>query len=211
MNAFVHQLPGRIKYTNVKLTRPVNADTAKIAAWFASMNGIVQAHAGPDHRQEPRRQAGVRVEPQRRHPGALDRAVAVRRLAEGRHRDARARPPRLPRDGRSLMAVHRRPSTPRRSSTCASRSPAARASSRARADRDDQRSTSTRRTTAWRCSRAGTSSRRRSRASTPEFTGHPAAHARRRDVPRRHRRRRRRRRPARSTSCSRRCARRRSR
>ena len=39
MNGFVHQLPGRIKYTNVKLTRPVNADTAKIAAWFASMNG----------------------------------------------------------------------------------------------------------------------------------------------------------------------------
>ena len=39
MNSFVHQLPGRIKYTNVKLTRPVNADTAKIATWFASMNG----------------------------------------------------------------------------------------------------------------------------------------------------------------------------
>jgi phage tail-like protein len=42
VNSFVHQLPGRIKYTNVKLTRPVNADTAKIAAWFASMNGTVK-------------------------------------------------------------------------------------------------------------------------------------------------------------------------
>lgn len=42
LNAFVHQLPGRIKYTNVKLTRPVNADTAKIATWFASMNGTVK-------------------------------------------------------------------------------------------------------------------------------------------------------------------------
>jgi phage tail-like protein len=42
MNDFVHQLPGRIKYTNVKLTRPVNADTAKIARWFASMNGTVR-------------------------------------------------------------------------------------------------------------------------------------------------------------------------
>ncbi len=42
MNGFVHQLPGRIKYTNVKLTRPVNADTAKIAAWFTSMNHIVR-------------------------------------------------------------------------------------------------------------------------------------------------------------------------
>jgi phage tail-like protein len=42
MNSFVHQLPGRLKYTNVKLTRPVNADTAKIVAWFASMNGTVR-------------------------------------------------------------------------------------------------------------------------------------------------------------------------
>lgn len=42
MNGFVHQLPGRIKYTNVKLTRPVNSDTAKIASWFASMNGAVK-------------------------------------------------------------------------------------------------------------------------------------------------------------------------
>jgi phage tail-like protein len=41
MNGFVHQLPGRIKYTNVKLTRPVNTDTAKIASWIASMNGNV--------------------------------------------------------------------------------------------------------------------------------------------------------------------------
>ena len=40
-NEFIHQLPVRLKYTNVKLTRPVNADTAKIAAWFASMNGTV--------------------------------------------------------------------------------------------------------------------------------------------------------------------------
>jgi phage tail-like protein len=42
VNSFVHQLPGRIKYTNVKLTRPVNPDTGKIAAWFASMNGTVR-------------------------------------------------------------------------------------------------------------------------------------------------------------------------
>jgi phage tail-like protein len=38
-NGFIHQLPGRIKYSNVKLTRPVNADTAKVAAWFAKMAG----------------------------------------------------------------------------------------------------------------------------------------------------------------------------
>jgi phage tail-like protein len=42
VNSFVHQLPGRIKYTNVKLTRPVNADTARIATWLASMNGTVK-------------------------------------------------------------------------------------------------------------------------------------------------------------------------
>lgn len=34
---FVHQLPGRLKYTNVKLTRPVNGDTKNVAKWFASM------------------------------------------------------------------------------------------------------------------------------------------------------------------------------
>lgn len=34
---FVHQLPGRLKYSNVKLTRVVNADTEKVARWFASM------------------------------------------------------------------------------------------------------------------------------------------------------------------------------
>jgi len=36
-NLFVHQLPGRIKYSNVKLTRPVNADTEKVARWIASL------------------------------------------------------------------------------------------------------------------------------------------------------------------------------
>lgn len=41
-NGFTHQLAGRIKYTNVKLTRPVDADTAKIAKWFASLNGVVK-------------------------------------------------------------------------------------------------------------------------------------------------------------------------
>lgn len=34
---FVHQLPGRLKYTNITLTRAVNADTAKLARWVASM------------------------------------------------------------------------------------------------------------------------------------------------------------------------------
>lgn len=36
-NAFVHQLPGRIKYTNVKFSRPINADSGKVRSWLASM------------------------------------------------------------------------------------------------------------------------------------------------------------------------------
>ncbi len=39
---FVHQLPGRLKYTNVKLTRPINGDTQKVAAWFAGMAGKIE-------------------------------------------------------------------------------------------------------------------------------------------------------------------------
>lgn len=38
-NEFVHQLPVRLTYTNVKLTRPVNRDSAAVARWFASMGG----------------------------------------------------------------------------------------------------------------------------------------------------------------------------
>jgi len=40
-NDFVYQLPVRIKFTNVKLTRPLNADSRNVAAWFASMSGNV--------------------------------------------------------------------------------------------------------------------------------------------------------------------------
>ena len=38
-NLYVHQLPGRIKYTNIKFTRPVNAESAKVRDWLASMTG----------------------------------------------------------------------------------------------------------------------------------------------------------------------------
>lgn len=36
-NAFVHQFGGQIKFSNVKLTRPINRDSAKLAAWFADL------------------------------------------------------------------------------------------------------------------------------------------------------------------------------
>ena len=40
-NAFIWQLPTRLKYTNVKFSRPLGKDTAKVAKWFASMTGGV--------------------------------------------------------------------------------------------------------------------------------------------------------------------------
>jgi phage tail-like protein len=36
-NGMVWQLPSRIKYTNVKLSRPVTKDSAKITKWFSGM------------------------------------------------------------------------------------------------------------------------------------------------------------------------------
>jgi phage tail-like protein len=36
-NAWVHQLPTRLKYSNVKLSRPINEDSAKVAVWFTNI------------------------------------------------------------------------------------------------------------------------------------------------------------------------------
>jgi phage tail-like protein len=36
-NAFVHRLPGRARYENVKLTRPVDATTMSVTKWLASV------------------------------------------------------------------------------------------------------------------------------------------------------------------------------
>ena len=36
-NAFVHRIPGRAKYQNIKLTRPINQDTKKVANWIAKI------------------------------------------------------------------------------------------------------------------------------------------------------------------------------
>lgn len=36
-NDFVHRLPGRAKYQNLKLTRPIDKDTQKVADWLASV------------------------------------------------------------------------------------------------------------------------------------------------------------------------------
>jgi phage tail-like protein len=36
-NGFVHQLPGRLKYSNLKLTRPVDKESKELAAWFGKL------------------------------------------------------------------------------------------------------------------------------------------------------------------------------
>jgi phage tail-like protein len=36
-NVYIWQLPTRLKYPNIKLSRPLGQDSAKVAAWFASM------------------------------------------------------------------------------------------------------------------------------------------------------------------------------
>ncbi|HVS06194.1 MAG TPA: phage tail protein [Candidatus Dormibacteraeota bacterium] len=41
-NGFVHRIPGRVKYQNVKLTRPVNKDTSKVANWMATLKVAVK-------------------------------------------------------------------------------------------------------------------------------------------------------------------------
>lgn len=36
-NAWVHQLPTRLKFSNVKLSRPINAESSKVATWFMNI------------------------------------------------------------------------------------------------------------------------------------------------------------------------------
>jgi len=45
-NGYVWQLPTRIKYSNIKLGRPVTRDTEKVAKWFASIATGVQRKTG---------------------------------------------------------------------------------------------------------------------------------------------------------------------
>jgi phage tail-like protein len=36
-NEYIHRFPGRIKHQNLKLTRPIDQDTQKVADWLASV------------------------------------------------------------------------------------------------------------------------------------------------------------------------------
>jgi phage tail-like protein len=56
-NAFVHQLPGRLKYTNVKISRPVSRDSQLVADWLSGMADAVKrttaviSALGPDNKE----------------------------------------------------------------------------------------------------------------------------------------------------------------
>lgn len=43
-NAYVHRLPGRLKYSTVRLTRPVDESSGRLAAWFSSFQQSVKRH-----------------------------------------------------------------------------------------------------------------------------------------------------------------------
>jgi phage tail-like protein len=56
-NAFVHQLPGRLKFTNVKFSRPVSRDSQLVAQWLSGMADVVKRTTavitalGPDNKE----------------------------------------------------------------------------------------------------------------------------------------------------------------
>ncbi len=44
LNEYVHRLPGRRKYQNIKLTRPLDQGSAKVAAWISKGEGPAAGH-----------------------------------------------------------------------------------------------------------------------------------------------------------------------
>ncbi|WP_261569973.1 phage tail protein [Frankia gtarii] len=44
-NGFQHQLLGRVHYQNVKLTRPIDADSRRLSSWFSAFQR--EAHGNP--------------------------------------------------------------------------------------------------------------------------------------------------------------------
>ena len=43
-NGFVHRLPGRAKYQNIKLTRPLDHASSGVAAWISRVEGPAAGH-----------------------------------------------------------------------------------------------------------------------------------------------------------------------
>src|SRR5207302_10616520 len=52
-NTFVHRLPGRAKYQNIKLTRPLTAAPEKVADWLTSFQPSIQKRSRPGPRTSP--------------------------------------------------------------------------------------------------------------------------------------------------------------
>jgi phage tail-like protein len=42
LNAYVHRLPGRLMYSTIKLTRPVDETSGSLAAWFSRQQQSVE-------------------------------------------------------------------------------------------------------------------------------------------------------------------------
>ena len=83
-NAYVWQLPTRLKYGNIKLSRPLGADTSKLAAWVSSMASRLRAQDRSDPGDAGRRHRRRGVVVDRRGPGPVDRPEPQHRLAQGR-------------------------------------------------------------------------------------------------------------------------------
>ena len=86
-NGFVWQLPTRMKYTNIKLSRPIGPDSA--TAHEMDRQGAQRPYA--DHRRDlgagRRGKARRGMDAHGRGPRSLDRPESEFRLAEGVHRD----------------------------------------------------------------------------------------------------------------------------
>ena len=46
LNTYVHRLPGQLKYTTIKLTRPVDDSSKQLASWFTKQRDSVERHTG---------------------------------------------------------------------------------------------------------------------------------------------------------------------
>jgi phage tail-like protein len=58
-NAFIHRIPGRVKYQNIKLTRPINKDSKRVADWIASLKRSVKRQTAEISALDPEGQAIV--------------------------------------------------------------------------------------------------------------------------------------------------------
>ena len=95
-NTMIWQLPTRMKYTNIKLSRPIGRDSHKLTEWITKALARRQADHRGHHGDERRRQRGRQMVAGRCGSRPLDRSLPEPRLTQGVHRNARNRPPRFP-------------------------------------------------------------------------------------------------------------------